>query len=385
MSSFSLSPWPGRRFAFRLAVPALLVLSSAVVAAFPSTVCAAAPAKAAAPRTLAANGKTAAGKKRTANAKMPRPVVVVKMAAAPALKPAAKKASKKIAAASLPPAAPSWWESAGIEVVAAGKGRINYEAGVVKATGLGALAPPTLSRSHAQDTLDARQAALADALRTLAVAVGRVRVTANTRVENLVLKDDEVRLRVDGVLDRAQVIEEAASPSGVYRVVVQIPLTGAGSVSEAVGVGDATTPVAEAPAEPATPKLPEFGLEAPVPAGATYSGLIVDCRGLKVAPCMSPKLFDPSGDEVYGTLPVTPEYANEVGIVGYPRSMDSALRLPRIGNRPLVVRAVGCADKLRFFPVLSRRDADTVRRANVSDRFLQRTAVVFIVDPLQAR
>ncbi len=97
---------------------------------------------------------------------------------------------------------------------------------------------------------------------------------------------------------------------------------------------------------------------------------------------MSPKLFDPSGDEVYGTLPVSPEYANETGIVGYPRFMESARRLARIGDRPLVVRAVGCADKLRFCPVLSRRDADAVLSANATDRFLQRTAVVFIVDPL---
>jgi hypothetical protein len=136
--------------------------------------------------------------------------------------------------------APSWWESAGVEVVAAGKGRINYEAGVVKATGLGALAPPSLSRSRAQDTLDARQAALADALRTLALAVGQVRVNANTRVRNYVLQDDEVRLRVDDVVKSAQVIEEAlSSKTGVYRVVVQVPLSRSGSVSEAVGVGDA--------------------------------------------------------------------------------------------------------------------------------------------------
>ena len=380
----SLPQPPGsHRFAFSLL--ALLLCGAAGLSAMP-------PAGAA-PRATG-GVKVAVAKKRAAKTKLAPSrlvVMVVKRGVVP-LAPSAVSRPKAPAAGkaapqprkrstALPAAAPSWWESAGVEVVAAGKGRINYEAGVVKATGLGALAPPTLSRSHAQDTLDARQAALADALRTLAVAVGRVRVTANTRVENLVLKDDEVRLRVDGVLDRAQVIEESASPSGVYRVVVQIPLTGAGSVSEAVGVGDAATPASEVAAA-LEPKKPEFGLEAPVPAGATYTGLIVDCRGLKVAPCMSPKLFDPVGDEVYGTLPVSPEYANETGIVGYPRSMDSALRLARVGDRPLVVRAVGCADRLRFFPVLSRRDADTVRTANASDRFLQRTAVVFIVDPL---
>lgn len=391
-SSFAAAaPLLFRRAVVLIAVAAPLLGVSAVAAGSGGT-----PAKPASPKVAAGGARKpapTAGRAKVAVApavKRKTTGGVVLLAAPRRLVPALVKPAKKVAAAPvrkpLPAAGPSWWESASVEIVAAGRARINYEAGVVKATGLGALAPPTLSRSHAQDALDARQAAVADALRTLAVAVGRVRVTASTRVENLVVKNDEVRLRVDGVLEHAQVIEEAASPSGIYRVVVQVPLTGAGSVAEAVGIGQADAPAAPDPAaeKPAPePAKPEYGLDAPVPAGATYTGLIVDCRGLGIVPCMSPKLYERgSDDEVYGTLPVSPEYANEVGIVGYPRSLEGALRLARVGDRPLVVRAIGCADQNRFCPILSRKDAERVRAANQNDRFLQRTAVVFIVDPL---
>lgn len=304
---------------------------------------------------------------------------------------APRKPPAKLPATPVRVAALSDWESARVEIVAAGRGRINYEAGVAKAVGLGALAPPTLSRSRAQDTLDARKAAFSDALRTLALAAGRVRVTADTRVENLVLKSDDVRLRVEGVLQQAQVVEEALSPAGVYRIVVQVPLTGAGSLAEAVGAGDNAPedfpgPIRNVAAHksvvaPEAPK-PTLGLEVPIPDGATYTGLVVDCRELDVVACMSPKLFDTRGKEVYGTLKVSPDYAIEPGIVGYPRSMEAALRSPRAGDRPLRVRAVRCADDHHFFPVIRREDAERIRDANQHDKFLERTAVVFVVDPL---
>src|SRR5690349_3907712 len=54
-----------------------------------------------------------------------------------------KPASLGFSPASVPDTA---WQAAAVEIVAAGRGRINYEAGVVKAIGLGALAPPTLTK-----------------------------------------------------------------------------------------------------------------------------------------------------------------------------------------------------------------------------------------------
>jgi hypothetical protein len=104
---------------------------------------------------------------------------------------------------------------------------------------------------------------------------------------------------------------------------------------------------------------------------------------MRVSAVMSPKLYDTTGREVYGTVRVRPDYAIETGIVGYPRSMRQALQGSRAGSHPLIVRAVRVADKFRFNPVISLEDADRILAANNRDGFLQRTAVIFLVDPVR--
>lgn len=277
------------------------------------------------------------------------------------------------------------WENAMVEVVASGRGRIDYEQGFARAVGLGALPPPSLTRSRAQDALDARDAALADALRTLGMAVQQVRVDAKSRVSNYTLKSDEVRVKVGAVVKNAEVVEETfLKESGIWRVIVQTSLTGAGSVAEAVGATGlipAAAPAATpAPAPAPTPEPDPYAPGAPPPAGCEFTGLIIDCRGLGVIPCRAPKLRDGRGVEVYGTMQIDPDFVDEFGIVSYPRTMGDARRSgSRAGSRPMVIRARRAASD-RTNPIISDSDARAILDANARDHFLERTAVMFVVD-----
>ena len=281
------------------------------------------------------------------------------------------------------------WKAAAVEIVAEGQGRINYAAGVIKSIGLGAIAPPSLTKSRSQDILDAREAAIGDAIRTLGLAVSQVRVTADTRVSNYILKNDLIRTRIEGVLRNATILEEKILPkSGVYRVVVQAQLTGQNSLLTAIEpapskivpvVAFKTEPV-ERPA-PAIVRPDPLAPGMPAPADAEYTSLIVDCRGLGVVSCMSPRVFDTDGGEVYGTMHVSPDYVVETGIAAFPRSLSAARRCSRAGEHPLVVRATGLADRNRFYPVIKSEDAERVRRANKSSHFFERTAVILLLDP----
>lgn len=58
-----------------------------------------------------------------------------------------------------------------VEAVASGKGRIDYSQETARAVGLGALPPPSTTRSRAQDMLVARDAARADARQALTMAL----------------------------------------------------------------------------------------------------------------------------------------------------------------------------------------------------------------------
>jgi hypothetical protein len=304
------------------------------------------------------------------------PLAEKKYAALRPLQPRAivRKAAPNLQAAlrfpanpTVPAPARSAWENSMIELVAAGRGRLDYAQGMATAIGLGALPPPSLTRSRAQDTLDAREAALADALRTLSMSVQQVRVTSDTRVSSYVLKSDEVRVRLGTVIKSAEVIEEKLLPeSGIYRVVVRAPLLGAGSIAEAVGL-DTKEPVAN-----------PYAPGAPPPPNATVTGLVIDCRGMGIASSRCPKLYDNRGVEVYGTMEIAPEFVDEFGIVTYPRSLNEARR--RVGDRPLIVRAHGVRGGGRDCPVIAAGDALQIRDANARDRFLERTAVVFLRD-----
>ena len=314
------------------------------------------------------------------------------------------------------PSAPKQVDDPLVDTAANGKGRINYGAGVVKATGYGAL-PQREKFTNTQAKLMAMGAARADALRTLAMTVSSIQVTATTKVKNYVLQNDTVETRLSALLQSPRVVSESLQPDGTAVVVVQLPMYGADSVASAVfpevfskstGAGESSSSESAAeeaasvspetwkgPSEPAVRLEPRVVKPAAIPANfrepsltplsddGPFTSVIVDCRGLNIDAIMSPKLMDTSGREVYGTLRVTPEYAIETGIVGYPRSMAEALRGARAGAHPLIVRALRANDKFRFNPCLSREDGDRILACNDRDHFLESTRVIFLVDPLK--
>jgi Uncharacterized protein conserved in bacteria len=295
-----------------------------------------------------------------------------------------------------------------VDVTAGGKGRINYDAGVIKATGYGAM--PARANSIAQAKLMALGAAKADALRNLAMTVNDVRVTSSTTVKNYVLESDVIRTEVEALLKAPRIISEKIETDGTAVVVMELPMYGKNSLAAVVlpkvlreesapaAVAAAPVPgfrVFKGPAEPAVKIAAPRPKPAPAPLpggepGLTpesdpgpFTAVLVDCRGLGVEAVMSPKLYDTDGREIYGTVRVSHDYAIEVGIASYPRSMAEAIRSERAGSKPLIVRAVGVADKHRFNPVISRADGDRILAANQRDGFLERTAVVLLVDPVR--
>jgi hypothetical protein len=243
---------------------------------------------------------------------------------------------------------------------------------------MGAIPAPSLKKTRGQDILEAREVAVADALRNLSMAVSQVRVTSDTRVENYVLKSDEIRVRIEAMIRGARILEEKLLPtSGVYRVIVQLRLKGPNSLLDAIEAAEA-----EARRAAVAAAYNPFAPGMPAPDSAEYTSLIVDCRGLRVAACPAPKLYDNERAEVYGTMKISPDFVNEVGIVSYPRSMQEARTSPRAGKNPLVIRARGVADNNRFHPIISTHDAEKIRDANHDSKFMERVAVIFLVDPL---
>lgn len=278
-----------------------------------------------------------------------------------------------------------------------GPGTVNWTQGYLEANGEAAYPQ---GRSGAQARLMARRGAIIDAQRNLLEVMEGVRISAESVMKDLELVSDEVRTRVEGVIKGAVIVREQ-DKGDAYQVTLRLPLG-----------GDLAALVRTLQAEPekvdprlsreevgrfSPPQLPPVPQAKPTPGKETlaplplprveagpYTGLLIDCRGLGVKPSMSPKIRRADGTEVWGTLSVSSEYVNAYGIVAYlrdPKDLTHPDIVARIGQRPLVVRAIGAVGKFHTDPLLSDEDVRRVLEENARYYFLDQMRVAFLVDP----
>lgn len=237
-----------------------------------------------------------------------------------------------------------------------------------KITVIGTGVPPA-GAYGAQARIMARRAAQADAYRQLAEVVQGVQVDANTTVEMAMVQSDTVNLKVSAVIRGAKIVSENVTSDGAYEVTMELPMFGAsGGLAEAVL--ERPTYVEPFP-EPQTQRI-ETTVKISVHGG--YTGLIIDCRGFRVQPVMSPVIKNARGEKIYGHKNLDYDKVIENGMASYADNMNQAYRA---GSDPLVIKAVDVED-FNSNPVVSMQDAELILSENQISRFLEDTAVVFL-------
>jgi hypothetical protein len=251
-------------------------------------------------------------------------------------------------------------------------GRVNWgqgAEGTIEAIGTGF--PPADAQSASQAKALARRAAIVEAYRNLAEAVYGVRVDSATTVKSLALGNDVVLSRVSGIIEGAKIIRELPQKDGSYQVVMCVRLYGAGSVAEAAT--DATNPAQ-------VKKFPKSATASHPSSAHDYTGVIIDARGFSLEPALSPRIYNTSGQTIYGKMYINPEYAASQGLVEYITStaVDTAIKGDsRAGLRPLVLKAIAVKDN-NCSVVISDADANLLLESNSSAGFLKNCAVVFV-------
>ena len=110
----------------------------------------------------------------------------------------------------------------------------------------------------------------------------------------------------------------------------------------------------------------------------TYTGLIVDARGLKVEPAIDPLIIDMDGNTVYGSISsLDLSLLQKVGKLEYFDSLKEAQSDLRVGKNPLVVKA-GEA-KRNCDIVLSGEDGYRVIKENEQTGFLNKLNVIVVI------
>lgn len=228
---------------------------------------------------------------------------------------------------------------------------------------------PTAGTHGAQARLMARRAAQADAYRQLAEIVKGVQVDATTTVEMAMVQSDTVSLRVDAVIKGARVVDENVTSDGAYEVTMELSMFGASS-SLAEAVIERPTYVEPFP----TAQSQRVTANVTISVNGGYTGLVVDCRGFRVQPVMSPVIKNMRGEKIYGHQNLDYDKVIEYGMASYADSMSQAFRA---GSNPLVIKAVR-VDDFNSNPVVSMQDAELILSENQISRFLEDAAVVFL-------
>ncbi len=242
-----------------------------------------------------------------------------------------------------------------------GSGTQDWENQVVKATGIGAINPkaPNLAVARA----GCIRAAQVTAQRNLLEIIQGVNIDSETTVENFMLTSDVVKTQVRGVLRGAQIIGQPKYiGDGSCEVIMAVRLTGK--------MADILLP------------QDNFGsTEVPQGPQKVYSGLIIDATNLKpnAQPAMAPKVLDEAGNELYGSTYVSRDYAVQMGVVGYSRSVDQAKSNDRIGSNALVLRAIKVSGSKQADVVLSAEDTAKLKDTGIDWSFLKECRVIIVL------
>lgn len=273
-------------------------------------------------------------------------------------------------------------------------GSVDWSRQVIRATGIGA---PNPDHPLAAQRAGAIEAAKRAAFRNLLEAVQGVQITSEVTVRNAMVENDVINTRVQGVLRNFTVVDTKYMSTGDVEVTVEMPLTGAlADVLLPLTLGGGVYPGAAQPlcpmcgqpwpaGKPVPPGVQLIqpgapGVQAAAPAGAAYTGLIIDTKGLGVRPAMAPKVLDENGQEVYGSKFVSRDWAVQIGMVGYDKDLNRARTNERVTNNPLVVKAIRAAGANKADVIISNADASTIHAASSTQSFLDKCRVMFIVD-----
>jgi len=259
-----------------------------------------------------------------------------------------------------------------------GQAAINWSTGVLRVAGRGR--PKADAATPGQRKLQARTAARDVALRNLAYALEGAPVTSDATFQEYVRRQGG-KVEIHSFVRGARTVGERAFEDDSIELTLEAPLRGNADLSHVLyqQEGKRRHGKPKPSLRPASEPEPE-GL---TPAGAPgpFTGLVVIATGLDTEPVLIPTLFDDAGKVAYGLGVAEPGAAAQQGIAAYARTLAGVTQVGRTGATPLVVRAAGVNARSKGDLILSKADAERVRRADQEAGFLKRAAVTIVLDP----
>jgi len=244
------------------------------------------------------------------------------------------------------------------------KGTVDWTNGFIEASGVGEPPANPLNTAHSRAVAE-RNAHLA-ARANLIDVVKNVRVDSKTDVGDYLGGAGVNRDALDTLLRAARGVDVSYERNEEVKVTVSLKLWGA--LTELIlPKGILTISTVKQPLEPE-------------PKEESFTGLILDCRGISLQPALVPVIVDEEGDAVYGPAFASRDHAAEKGMVSYTRDFASAKNHPRVAPRPLAVKGLRAPKGRPCDIMISQADAAKIRQPPSNLGFLHQCRVLVVVD-----
>jgi len=249
-------------------------------------------------------------------------------------------------------------------------GAINWSKGIVEARGTS----EPFSKISSPEKIENKSIKLAkqDALNNLFETVKEVRIDSGLKVGQLIMKNGLLHSKVEEMIGAAQLVQQKYLSDGTVEIVVQASLHG--------GFTQLFLPSGIRQIEPIKQIVSKSFFSAKKSSEAAFTGLVVDTRGIHLAPAMVISIIDETGKKVYGLAFASREFAVQHGMCGYTNAFDYALKAPRVAHNPLIVKGLNVENRKYSDIVISNADAAKIRKMSDNLTFLKKCRVILLVD-----
>ncbi len=256
---------------------------------------------------------------------------------------------------------------------------VNFEKQLISVTAYGR---PDENRrgSLAEKLIFAMTEARAKAYVEMAAYIEGIAVDGARIIKDNRLYDARTRLAMTAMVKNAREIERkrhfAGDGSVYYTSTLAIFCNGSSGINRVL--------IPRLKADAASQSTPQYALPGnynPPSAAAQqrYTGLVIDAGGLGLRPALAPRILAEDGKEIYGMLKIDSGYAIEQGVVAYTDQPGNQTIQDRVGDHPLVIKAIRVSGVNRCDVVLSDKDAGLVLWADQIGKFLKECRVAFCV------
>jgi hypothetical protein len=256
-------------------------------------------------------------------------------------------------------------------------GCIDWSTGTVRVRGIGT--PDVMDDGQASgsalDILDsARQMAHANLIETAYT----IRINSTSRVADRVAQDPSFRDGLSALAGNATVTRQEYLSDGTLEIELTMNLTG--------GFGQFVLPEEIRQVETVTtmtaaqPTIEPIEKATAVADAGPYTGLILDATGIGAKPSLVPVVVDESDEVVYGPAFVSREFAVSRGMSGFATTLAAARLDARVGDRPMIVKAIRTRSTGATDLVIATPDAARLRSSVAHLNFLKACRVSIVID-----